>query len=422
MHVWLVKLEEQLPIDEGFRPYRMGMLADALVKKGHRVTRWCSDLEHLRGKNRFGCRKSIIINNKYSAELLHSGIRYKQATSILRLLDNILLYRQFMRDAMRHKDKPDLIVCSMPTPELAYASAKIAKSLKIPLVLDARDMWPDILESELSGLKKILALPVIWWMKQKLTYAATNANSLVGITSFYRDHLLRYANRKESQLDAVFSLGYAPNENEKKASSEELIQYWRDLGVDTEGSKKIIYFAGRLNSTVYNAIDPIVRVAKELGKNRDDVLFVLCGTGTKSSDIISKFVGLDNVVLPGEVKADDLAFLRGRSFVAILPIEPRVDYLNSLSNKFFEYLSSALPVLSWIDGLPGKTLKENKCGYVYNSAEDLLSKIMLLLDSPDLVTSMRVNALDLFNRKYRSDIVYGRFVEHLENVAVASSL
>ncbi|MBT4146562.1 MAG: glycosyltransferase WbuB, partial [Gammaproteobacteria bacterium] len=54
MHVWLVKLEEQLPIDEGFRPYRMGMLADALVKKGHRVTRWCSDLEHLRGKNRFG--------------------------------------------------------------------------------------------------------------------------------------------------------------------------------------------------------------------------------------------------------------------------------------------------------------------------------------------------------------------------------
>jgi glycosyltransferase involved in cell wall biosynthesis len=419
MHVWLVKLEEPLPMDEGYRPYRMSMLADVLVQKGHRVTRWCSDFDHLRGVHRYGCRKSITIKNGYSAELLYSSVKYNKATSILRLLDNFLLYRQFMKDARYHTDKPDIIICSMPTPELAYASAKLAKLFKVPLVLDARDMWPDILESELRGAKRVLAFPVIWWMKRKLTYAAKNSKSLIGITIFYRDHLLRYTNRKESQLDAVFSLGYAPNEHETKASTEELVQYWRELGVDTEGTKKIIYFAGRLNSTVYNAIDPIIRVAKELGKNKDDVLFVLCGAGTKSSNIKAKFVGLDNVVLPGEINAENLAFLRGRSFVAILPIEPRVDYLNSLSNKFFEYISSSLPVLSWIDGLPGKTLEENKCGYVYNSAEELLSKIMLLLDSPDLVSSMRVNAFDLFNRKYRADIVYEQFVEHIENVAVA---
>jgi len=125
MHVWLVKLEEQLPIDQGYRPYRMGMLADALVNKGHRVTRWCSDLDHLRTVHRYNCRKRIIIRERYSAELLYSGVRYNKATSFLRLLDNILLYRQFMRDAMHHKDKPNLIVCSMPTPELAYASASI---------------------------------------------------------------------------------------------------------------------------------------------------------------------------------------------------------------------------------------------------------------------------------------------------------
>jgi len=416
MHVWLVKLEEQLPIDEGYRPYRMGMLADALVKKGHRVTRWCSDFDHLRGVHRYGCRKSIIIRDGYSAELLHSSVRYNKATSFLRLLDNILLYRQFMKDARHHKDKPDIIVCSMPTPELAYASAKLAKLFKVPLVLDARDMWPDILESELKGLKRILAFPVIWWMKKKLTFAARNSSSLIGITNFYRDHLLRYANRKELHLDSVFSLGYDLNQHATKSSREELMRYWCKLGVETDGSKEIIYFAGRLNNTVYNAIDPVVRAAEEIGKSRNDVLFVLCGTGTKSFDIASKFVGLENVVLPGEINAGELAFLREHSFAAILPIEPRVDYLNSLSNKFFEYIGSALPVLSSIDGLPGKKLKENNCGYVYTSAEDLIAKVMLLLDNPSLVAKMSANALELFDQQYRADVVYNLFVSHLEKI------
>ncbi len=147
MHVWLVKLEEPLPIDEGYRPYRMAMLADVLVQRGHKVTRWCSDFDHLRGAPRYGCRRRVTFNDQYDAELLYSGIRYKKATSPLRIIDNNLLYRQFLREARNHKEKPDLIVCSMPTPEMAYASAKIAVSFGIPLVLDARDMWPDIIDT-----------------------------------------------------------------------------------------------------------------------------------------------------------------------------------------------------------------------------------------------------------------------------------
>ena len=47
MHVWLVKLEDSLPVDDAYRPYRMGMLAEALITAGHTVTRWASDYQHL---------------------------------------------------------------------------------------------------------------------------------------------------------------------------------------------------------------------------------------------------------------------------------------------------------------------------------------------------------------------------------------
>jgi glycosyltransferase involved in cell wall biosynthesis len=421
MHVWLVKLEEPLPTDEGYRPYRMAMLADVLLQYGHKVTRWCSDFDHLHGVPRYGCRKHVTFNDNYDAELLYSGVQYKKATSPLRLLDNHLLYRQFLREARKHKEKPDLIVCSMPTPEMAYASARIAGSFGVPLVLDARDMWPDIIEAELRGIKSVLALPIIWLMKQKLTYAATKSSSLIGITDFYRDHLLKYAKRKKSTLDATFSLGYNPCQKNAKSSTDELIRYWYKLGIDTEGRKKIIYFAGRLNNTVLNAMTPVVQAAKELEKNGENIIFVICGSGTRSVEITSMCTGLSNIAFPGEIGAMELAFLRKRSFIAILPIEPRLDYLNSLSNKFFEYISSPLPVLSWIDGLPGKTLEENKCGLVYKSGEDLASKIVRFLNDPELIASMKVNALNLFNHQYRSDVVYGQFVEHLENVVETSA-
>ena len=54
MNIWLVKLEESLPIDENYRPYRMGMLAEALLQREHHVIRWASDRMHLTNTNRFG--------------------------------------------------------------------------------------------------------------------------------------------------------------------------------------------------------------------------------------------------------------------------------------------------------------------------------------------------------------------------------
>ena len=207
MHVWLIKLEELLPVDEEYRPYRMGMLASALLAKGHKVTRWASDYNHYNHQYRYGKNTRIKLGDNYYAMLLYSGIAYSSAVSWKRLLNNYLLSREYRKEA-RKMEPPDMIVCSMPTPELAAVSADLARSFDVPLVIDARDMWPDVIESELKGIKAFLAKPVIFWMKYNLKNATKNAASLVGITQFYRDHLLRYAGRSVSSQDGVFPLGF----------------------------------------------------------------------------------------------------------------------------------------------------------------------------------------------------------------------
>jgi hypothetical protein len=149
MHVWLVKLEESFPFDEGFRPYRMHMLATTLTSRGHRVTRWASDFDHFSLKARFGKDSSIEINPLYRVNLLHSPIKYSKRVSLSRVVSNWLVSKKFRTEAP-NSDRPDIIVCSMPTPGMAATAVAIGLELKIPVVLDARDLWPDIIKEELS--------------------------------------------------------------------------------------------------------------------------------------------------------------------------------------------------------------------------------------------------------------------------------
>lgn len=422
MHVWLVKLEEPVLIDKDYRPYRMGMLSDALVKAGHKVTRWCSDRNHLTGQARFG--KKYLLNHDpvRSFIFLSSGINYKSSVSLLRFLDNYLLTLQFIREAKKF-DRPDVIICSMPTPGMARASASLSKYFNTPLIVDARDYWPEVIDNELSLIKRLLAKPLLWKMKRDLRVAAKTAFSLVGITDFFRDHLLNYAGRDLSPLDRVFHLGFsASNEVLSGEDLKEIKGFLAQHNIRSDGTQKIIYFAGRLNSTVYNALNPVVEAASKLLVVEPEVTFVLCGSGQYSNAIREKFSTFPNVIFPGEVDTKALLALRHISVAALQSIEKRVDYQNSFSNKFCEYLSSGLPVLSWLDGVSGKKLEESESGFVYADSDELVRYVQLLVRDDAFRQKMSKNAFNLFNREFDANTIYAKFSDHVVKVVESFSL
>jgi glycosyltransferase involved in cell wall biosynthesis len=418
MKVWLIKLEEGVPMDENYRPYRMGMLEDALVERGHHVTRWCSDLNHLSGQYRFNKDTTIELDDNKSFEFLNSGVKYSKPVSVLRLLDNLLLAWKFKKHALT-SEKPDLIVCAMPTPGLAKVSAEISQYFEIPLVIDARDYWPDIFENELIGLKKQLAKPIIFLMRKSLFKACAVASSFVGITPFYRQHLLNYAGRSVSDLDKVFPLGFDAKINSLTAS-EMLVanEFWlQNIGINlVKTERKVIYFAGRLNSTIFKSIDLVIDAAVKLNETGSTYLFVLCGSGQYEDAIKEKVEKLNNFILPGEVTALNLAYLRKKSFVAIQPVENRIDYINSLSNKFFEYIGSGLPVVTSLGGVTKDIIEENQCGFFYLTGDDLVIYLDNLSKNTKLRGLMSKNSLILFNKKFSSRVVYSSFARHCEEV------
>ncbi|MGQ7848572.1 glycosyltransferase family 4 protein [Granulosicoccus sp. 3-233] len=412
MHVWLVKLEDPLPADEGFRAYRMHMLAEALVKRGHKVTRWCSDFDHQNLENRFGGDAAIDIAENYHVRLLHSPVVYTKRVSLARLINNWILASKFRRVAAKTQERPDIIVCSMPTPALAAASVKVARQFNVPAVVDARDLWPDIISDELSLGKRLLAAPVLSMMKREITYAASNATGLVGITSHYRDHLLKYASRSKGPEDSYFYIGYEQPPCSEGATGTDTIKAFL-----SESFQYIFYFAGRMNSTVANAIDPVISAARQLQSVAPDVAFVMCGDGDQLESLKSRTTDLSNIVWPGKLSQPALAQLKSRATAGLLPIERRRDYQISLSNKIFEYMNAGLPILSFLDGVPADVIREHNCGMLYDDGDELVRCVMRLKDDTVLRESMCEASRSVFASTFTANAVYGSFSDYLERLS-----
>ena len=81
----------------------------------------------------------------------------------------------------------------MPTIELAYYSVKYAKKNSIPVVIDIRDLWPDIFYlNQKSKIKKIILKLIFSISNNKLKYALANCSSVIGIT----DPIVKWAESK----------------------------------------------------------------------------------------------------------------------------------------------------------------------------------------------------------------------------------
>src|ERR1035441_5445576 len=115
MDIWYVTLYEPLPIGGvGIRLMRSGLIANALVKAGHRVELWLPGFEHVHHRH---FRKESVtekLNANYTVQYI-KGCGYKNDTSIRRLIHNRQVAREFARLANNRSELPDLIITQVPS-------------------------------------------------------------------------------------------------------------------------------------------------------------------------------------------------------------------------------------------------------------------------------------------------------------------
>lgn len=412
MKIWLITVGEPLPVGENpsrERPYRTGLLADVLGSRGHHVTWWTSTFNHQKKEYFKAGSGKEEINPTLDIYFLH-GRKYKKNVSFSRLYNHFQIASEF-RCRSREESKPDLIVCSLPTLELAYQAARYAERNDVPMVMDVRDLWPDVFVDAVPESMRFVASSLFWPYACMAQKALKSAQSIVGVSKGYLAWGLEKAKREEGDADGVFPLGY-PNLQNHPHTSQTRHKLER-LGIDF--NRPIVWFIGSFVKSI--DLEPIIKVASVMETSHPEVQFVFSGQGEDEAHYRDLARNLSNIVWTGWVSQDEIALLGSRSSVGLAAY--RTGAFQSLPNKLFEYMSFGLPVLSSLHGEAKQFLFDHKVGLTYQSdnAEDCVMRLKEIIDNPFLQKMFSKNASTLFNAHYNAQTVYEQYAEHLESVA-----
>jgi glycosyltransferase involved in cell wall biosynthesis len=416
MNIWLVTIGEPVPIQDypTDRLLRTGYFANYLSGEGHNVTWWTSTFDHSRKKHLFESDTVLNVKDRLRIILLH-GCRYRNNLSLSRIMNHRQIAGKF-RDLSKSERSPDVIVSALPTIELCLESVAYGERHHVPVVLDMRDMWPDIFVDVLPKFVQPLVRTLLFSLFRDSAKACARATAITGITEAFVSWGLQRGQRLRAVLDRSFPLGYI-----SKAPSPEKIReaetFWDGLGVRRESHRLVACFFGTFGRQL--DLRSVIEAARILHKQEKDICYVLCGTGDLFEEHRRLAAGLPEVVLPGWVDAAAIYTLMRRAHVGLDPLPDRYDFLATINNKAIEYLSAGLPVISSpTRGVLYELIYQNNCGlsYDHGDAEGLASVLSRLYSNLETVTEMSVNASMVFRESFVAEKVYGEMASYLEEV------
>lgn len=415
MKVWLVTIGEPLPTDGSgdARLHRTGIFAGILAQRGHDVVWWTSAFDHFTKTHRTREDEVIDWRDGYRIRILQAR-GYGSNVSLGRVLDHRGLARRFARQAPE-QPPPDVIVAAMPTPGLALASADYGRDKGVPVVLDVRDLWPDVfLDLVPAWLRPLASLPLVP-MRRTVAAACAKATAISGATPRYVEWGLEQGRRTPSGLDRSFPMGYP----ETRPDSDELDRaraFWAEHGLTEEDDCLNLTFFGTFGRQF--DIETVIEAARLLDREGRAVRFVLCGAGENLAKYKSRAAGLGNVVFPGWINAAQIWTMLRMSSVGLAPYKPTKNFLANIANKPLEYLSAGLPILAGLRGMLGELVEKEDCGVVYDSGrpEQLARILRSLHEDRARLEAMSRNARVLFEQRFSAEKVYGEMAGYLGEV------
>jgi glycosyltransferase involved in cell wall biosynthesis len=418
MRVWIYKLSEFTTWDVrqyGERKFRYAMLSDALVNAGHEVLWWTDDFQHFKKEkgHRFGKNHSEQVSPRITVCWVHSP-GYMRNNSLRRFKDHHIVAKKMLADVDTWP-KPDIILAGMPTDTMCEVATRVGSKYDVPVVLDVRDLWPDIFFSQLQPMLRPLAWLFTRKMNNRIKNCFSKAISITGNTEAFVDWGLEKGNRNRTGLDRAFPIGHLQSDG-NGYEIDRVEKFWKDQGVTKDNESFKICFLGSI-SKMYD-FAPLLTAARELFGDGYPVEFILCGEGPELHQIKKASAGLSNIILPGRLAANEIDFLLKISSVGIIPYIDHNNYRNNIANKAAEYLAASLPIFISIRGLLTELLSDYGCGNHYRNSFELVSQIRLLSDTPQLLRSYRENANRLFLEKLNAKKIYNAFSKHIENIAI----
>jgi glycosyltransferase involved in cell wall biosynthesis len=144
MRVWLVNHYALPPSEPGWT--RHYALARELIRSGHDVTIIASSFNHVTGMQMNSARGKICTFERFG-EVPFLLLRVPSYRSKMARLWNMFFFafEVWLGLGTRRMPKPDIVIGSSLTLLAAFSAERLARRLRVPFVLEIRDLWPQTL-------------------------------------------------------------------------------------------------------------------------------------------------------------------------------------------------------------------------------------------------------------------------------------
>lgn len=413
MKIWIVTIGEPIIHDKNsLRIHRSGLLAKYISENSnHELIWWTSLFNHFTKKFEFEQDK-ILHPNKNLKIYCIKGFGYRNNISFARYFDHYLIQRKF-RQKIKGESKPDIIISSYPTLGLSEESVKYANKESIPVLIDYRDLWPEVFYDLFPDKIRFIGEALFYPLSKRLNIMFKNATGIIGITKEFLNIGLQRVKRNKNNFDSYFPLGYDKLKLNKSQLSDQL-NYWESLGVRSDDSHIKFCFFGTLGYQ-YN-LESLIEAFNHL--NDEKIKLIICGSGDKES-YLKSLVTNRNIIFPGYMNSMQLNSLMKISDFGVCPYLPKKMFLNSMPGKSIEYMSEGLSIINSLgDGILGNFIIKKGFGVNYNPANEnsLIEKLKYIISNIDDFRSKKHEIISFYNLNFDQSVVYKKYLNHIEKV------
>lgn len=415
MRAWVIKTGEPvpyLPAESGDRLFRAGLMAQTLVDTGHEVTWWTTQFHHQLKHQRDVTPNTVLRPDPDGPELIFLPSRgYKSHLSPARFLDHAEVRRGFLK-AAKTQPKPDVILCAWPTIDLAFAATEFGKAHGIPVILDIRDLWPDIFYERITartGLPfKGYFLPWERMGKRAMQDAAAVISITKGMLDWGQKRFARAANPRDRVFYQSQSATPAPADD----------RFWAEKGLDLTAPKTRLVWAGTLVSDL--DIQTLLAALEALPDHAASQLeFVFCGSGDLTPRIEEMAARLPHVIYGGWVSQGALQALYETSHIGMMCYLDRFDFQLSIPNKVADFTRSGMRILTNLTGEMARVLGPDQLLVPYPTGDVAALGAVLeqIAADPARYRAPAPAARALFDRLFDAGTVMPEFAAYVDDIA-----
>lgn len=378
--------------------------ARRLIEKGHSVSVVCGEYAKLNLPATTV--KGMYRGDVDGIDVIQIALPYSNSDSIAKRAW-IFLKFGLMGINIAMKEEYDILFATS-TPLTAGIPGIFMKYFgkKKKFIFEVRDLWPELPKA--LGMKNPFLL---WGMSvlEKISYS--KADACVGLSPGICEGIT-----KRSQKDKLITL--IPN-----GCDLDLFVPGDRAELVLEGIKPtdtVAVFTGAHG--IANGLHSVLDAAEVLKKKaRLDIVLVFIGDGKMKPELVARVLkdDLSSCRFYDSMPKSELNKIVANADIGMMILENvPAFYYGTSPNKFFDYISSGLPVLNNYPGWLADIIEENSCGLVVppNNAEAFANALITLADDRKLAIAYGENSRKLAESKFSRNELADKFVGFLEEV------